>query len=207
MVMICENINDSLIINRKEIKIMMRTKENSLPALVFTGLFAALIYLGIWVLRIPIPAMVGRPFIHFGNTLTAVAILYLGYRNGMLAGIIGLGGFDILNGYAATSWLTMLQVVVLASVMIFIYKLMNYQDNVKNIIILSIIAGLTKILTTYCASIIEALMVGTSIKVAYIAAFVSLPATVINSISTAICTPILYFALRRGAKNLLQRID
>ena len=57
-------------------------------------------------------SMVGRPFIHFGNTLTAVAILYLGYRNGMIAGIIGLGGFDLLNGYAATSWLTMLEVVV-----------------------------------------------------------------------------------------------
>lgn len=96
---------------------MMRKDENSLQALVMTGLFAAIIYIGIWVLRIPVPAMVGRPFIHFGNTLTAVAILLLGYRNGMLAGIIGLGGFDILNGYAATSWLTMLEVVVVASVL------------------------------------------------------------------------------------------
>ncbi len=185
----------------------MRAKQNSLQALVFTGLFAAIIYLGIWVLRIPVPAMVGRPFIHFGNTLTAVAILYLGFRNGMIAGIIGLGGFDILNGYAATSWLTMLEVVVVAAVLSGIYKLMNYQDTKRNIIILGIVAGVTKIFTTYCVSIVEALMVGTSIKVAYIAAFVSLPATVINSISTAICTPILYFALKSGAKHLLKRID
>ena len=82
----------------------MRDEQNSLRAVVMTGLFAAMIYIGIWVLRIPLPAVVGRPFIHFGNTLTAVAILYLGFRNGALAGIIGLGGFDILNGYAATSW-------------------------------------------------------------------------------------------------------
>ena len=81
----------------------MRTKENSLVSIIMTGLFAAIIYLGVWILRIPVPALVGRSFIHFGNTLTAVAILYLGYRNGMLAGIIGLGGFDLLNGYAATS--------------------------------------------------------------------------------------------------------
>ena len=86
--------------NRRE-KIGMRTKENSLVSIIMTGLFAAIIYLGVWILRIPVPALVGRPFIHFGNTLTAVAILYLGYRNGMLAGIIGLGGFDLLNGYAA----------------------------------------------------------------------------------------------------------
>ena len=173
----------------------MRTKENSLVSIIMTGLFAAIIYLGVWILRIPVPALVGRPFIHFGNTLTAVAILYLGYRNGMLAGIIGLGGFDLLNGYAATSWLTMLEVVVVASVLTAVYKGMHYKDSKKNIIILGIIAGITKIFTTYCVSIVEALMVGTSLNVALVSSFVSLPATVINSISTAICTPILYLSL------------
>ncbi|WP_153245837.1 ECF transporter S component [Lactobacillus helveticus] len=183
----------------------MRTDKNSLQALIFTGLFAAIIYIGIWVLRIPVPAMVGRPFIHFGNTLTAVAILYLGYRNGMIAGIIGLGGFDLLNGYAATSWLTMLEVVVVATVLSLIFKGMNYQDSKKNIIILGIVAGVTKIFTTYCVSIVEALMVGTSLQVAYVGAFVSLPATVINSISTAICTPILYFALKDATKVIMKK--
>ncbi|MDK7281952.1 hypothetical protein QP477_11115, partial [Haemophilus seminalis] len=90
-----------------------------------------------------------------GNTLTAVAILYLGYRNGMIAGIIGLGGFDLLNGYAATSWLTMLEVVVVASVLTAVYRGMHYQDSKRNIIILGIIAGITKIFTTYCVSIVE----------------------------------------------------
>lgn len=183
---------------------MLRTKENSLQALVLTGLFAAMIYIGIWALRIPVPAMVGRPFIHFGNTLTAVAILFLGFRNGMIAGIIGLGGFDILNGYAATSWLTMLEVVVIATVITLVYKAFHYQDSKRNIIIIAIVAGATKILTTYCVSIVEALMVGTSLKVAYVAAFVSLPATVINSISTAICTPILYFAFKNAARRILK---
>lgn len=183
----------------------MRTKENSLVSIIMTGLFAAIIYLGVWVLRIPVPALVGRPFIHFGNTLTTVAILYLGYRNGMLAGIIGLGGFDLLNGYAATSWLTMLEVVVVASVLTAVYKGMHYQDSKRNIIILGIIAGVTKIFTTYCVSIVEALMVGTSLSVALVSSFVSLPATVINSISTAICTPILYFAVRDGARRILRR--
>lgn len=95
----------------------MRTKENSLVSIIMTGLFAAIIYLGVWVLPIPVPALVGRPFIHFGNTLTAVAILYLGYRNGMLAGIIGLRGFDLLTGYAATSWVSMLERAIVASVL------------------------------------------------------------------------------------------
>ncbi|AEG40362.1 ECF transporter S component [Lactobacillus kefiranofaciens] len=183
----------------------MEKERNSLQALVLTGLFAAIIYIGIWILRIPVPAMVGRPFIHFGNTLTAVAILYLGYRNGMIAGIIGLGGFDLLNGYAATSWLTMIEVVVVASILTLVYKGMHYRDSKRNIIILGIIAGITKIFTTYCVSIVEALMVGTSLKVAYIGAFVSLPATVINSISTAICTPILYFAFKDATRIILKK--
>ncbi|MDF7639500.1 ECF transporter S component [Lactobacillus sp. ESL0791] len=180
----------------------MREQKNSLAALTMTGLFAAIIYIGIWVLRIPIPAMVGRPFIHFGNTLTAVAILFLGFRNGMLAGIIGLGSFDILNGYAATSWLTMLEVVVVATVISSIFKAFNYQDTKRNIIIIAIVAGITKIFTTYCVSIVEALMIGTNLKAALIASFLSLPATVVNSITTAIMTPILYFAVRKFYRSV-----
>lgn len=183
----------------------MRTNQNSLRAIVLTGLFAAIIYIGIWVLRIPIPAMVGRPFIHFGNTLTAVAILTLGLRNGMLAGIIDLGGFDILNGYAATSWLTMLEVVIVALVISGLFKAFNYQDSRRNIIILAIVAGVTKIFTSYCTSIVEALMAGTVFEVALVASFFSLPATVINSISTAICTPLLYFFLKRILQAVTKR--
>lgn len=175
----------------------MKESKNSLRAIILTGLFAAIIYIGIWVLRIPIPALVGRPFIHFGNTLTAVAILFLGRRNGMLAGIIGLGGFDILNGYAATSWLTMLEVVVITLVISGIFKAFHYKDSNRNIIIISVAAGVAKIFTTYCVSITEALMAGSVFKAALVASFLSLPATVINSISTAILTPILYFFVKK----------
>ena len=174
----------------------LRNDQNSLRAIILTGLFAALIYIGVWTLRIPIPALVGRPFIHFGNTLTAVAILFLGLRNGMLAGVIGLGGFDILNGYALTSWLTMLEVVVVALIISGLFKAFKYNDSKKNIIFLASVAGISKILTSYCTSIIEALMTGTLLKTALVASFLSLPATVINSISTAICTPILYFFIK-----------
>ena len=57
----------------------------------------------------------------------------------------------------------MLEVVVVATVLTAVFKGMNYQDTKKNIIILGIIAGVTKIFTTYCVSIVEALMVGTSL--------------------------------------------
>lgn len=175
---------------------MLRKQKDSLAAIVLTGLFAAIIYLGIWVLRIPLPALVGKPFIHFGNTLTAVAILTLGMRNGMLAGVIGLGGFDILNGYATTSWLTMLEVVVVAVVICGVWRAFSYAPTPKVIIMLAIVAGVTKLFTSYGTNVIEALMAGTSIKTAVVASFFSLLATLINSVSTAIFTPIIFAAVK-----------
>lgn len=75
---------------------------------------------------------------------------------------------------------------------------MGYVDSQRNIMFLAIAAGSTKVVTSYLASIIEALMVGTNFKTAAVAAFFSLPATVINSISTAICVPLLYFMIKRS---------
>lgn len=174
----------------------MQTSHNTLKNIIFTGLFAAIIFIGISLLRIPIPAMVGRPFIHFGNPLMVLAILFLGGRLGGLAAVIGLGGFDLLNGYAATSWLTALEAIVMAIVVSALVKAFKHNDQPRNIIIIDILAGLTKIVTSYLTGVVEALMVGSVFKAAVVGAFLSLPATVINSIATAIIVPVLYFILR-----------
>lgn len=138
----------------------MQTSHNTLKNIIFTGLFAAIIFIGISLLRIPIPAMVGRPFIHFGNPLMVLAILFLGGRLGGLAAVIGLGGFDLLNGYAATSWLTALEAIVMAIVVSALVKAFKHNDQPRNIIIIGILAGLTKIVTSYLTGVVEALMVG-----------------------------------------------
>ena len=174
----------------------MQVSRHSLKNIIFTGLFAAIIYIGISLLRIPIPAMVGRPFIHFGNPRMVLAILFLGGRLGGFAAVVGLGGFDLLNGYAATSWLTALEAIVMAIVVSALVKAFKHQDKPQYIITIAIVAGLTKIVTSYLTGIVEALMVGTILKTAVVGAFLSLPATVINSIATAIIVPILYFMLR-----------
>ena len=170
----------------------MQVSRHSLKNIIFPGLFAAIIYIGISLLRIPIPAMVGRPVIHFGNPLMVLAILFLGGRLGGFAA----GGFDLLNGYAATSWLTALEAIVMAIVVSALVKAFKHQDKPQYIITIAIVAGLTKIVTSYLTGIVEALMVGTILKTAVVGAFLSLPATVINSIATAIIVPILYFMLR-----------
>lgn len=127
---------------------------------ILTALFAAIIYIGISVLRIPLPAIVGRPFIHFGNPLMVIAILFLGGVWGGVAAAVGLGGFDILNGYAATSWLTVLEVIVMAIVVSAIMRAFKHDDRPSHMITIGIAAGVTKLITSFLATVVEGLIAG-----------------------------------------------
>lgn len=168
-------------------------KSEHLRKLVFTGLFAAIIFIGISVIRIPLPAIVGRPFIHFGNILTVIAVMLLGFTYGAIAGAIGLGLFDILNGYAATSWLTVIEAVILAAVVALTFRGVGYaEDQLGKLYVVALVAGLTKIVTSWCTGVIEALMVGTTLKVAMIGSFTSLLAATINSVACLILVPLIY---------------
>ena len=104
-------------------------RSEQLKKLVLAGLFAAIIFIGISVLRIPLPAIVGRPFIHFGNILTVLAVMLLGFGYGATAGAVGLGLFDILNGYAATSWLTIIEAIILAAMVNLSFKSIGYRED------------------------------------------------------------------------------
>ena len=70
---------------------------------VLIAMFAALSFVAIWLIRIPYPAPVGNPFIHFGNMVTILAALLIGGWQGGLSGSIGMGLFDIVGGYGVLS--------------------------------------------------------------------------------------------------------
>lgn len=168
-------------------------KSVQLKKIILAGLFAAIIFIGISVIRIPLPAIVGRPFIHFGNILTVIAVMLLGFGYGAAAGAIGLGLFDILNGYAATSWLTVIEAIILAAMVSLSFKAVGYTENqFSKLYVVSFVAGLTKIITSWCTGVIEALMVGTSLNVAMIGSFTSLLAATINSVACFILVPLIY---------------
>lgn len=46
-------------------------QDQKVKALVITAFFAAITYLGIQVFRIPMPAVIGTPFVHFGHIFVA----------------------------------------------------------------------------------------------------------------------------------------
>ncbi|GEL14926.1 ECF transporter S component [Pediococcus cellicola] len=172
---------------------------NQLRKIVITALFAAIIFIGISVFQIPIPAMIGRPFVHFGNALTALAILFLGFGYGTLAGAIGLGLFDVTHGYVSTVYLTIIEVIIVAAVVTWVFKLLRRDDTKKwHIVLVAFVAGLTKIFTSFGNSLIEGVFYqGMQWHAAFIGALASEPATVVNSITTFILVIILYYPLKK----------
>lgn len=78
----------------------------SLRNIIIIALFAALCYVALDFFRIPIPSPVGSPFIHMGNMFVILAALLFNGVSGGIAGSIGMGLWDILHGYAASSYVT-----------------------------------------------------------------------------------------------------
>ncbi len=73
-------------------------KNVSARKLVLISLLSALCYIVLYF-KIPIPAPVGNPFLHLGNMLVLLFALLFGGMTGGIAGCVGMGMFDILNGY------------------------------------------------------------------------------------------------------------
>ncbi|MEG1887698.1 MAG: ECF transporter S component [Oscillospiraceae bacterium] len=71
-------------------------KSISILDITLIALFAALCYVSLMVLFVPFAGM----FIHVGNLLLVLAALLCGGIQGGLAGAIGMGLFDLLNGHA-----------------------------------------------------------------------------------------------------------
>ncbi|MFH0349857.1 hypothetical protein ACG92U_08630 [Leuconostoc citreum] len=41
-------------------------------------------------IQVPMPALIGKPFVHLGNAAALLSVLILGYKRGALAGGMGL---------------------------------------------------------------------------------------------------------------------
>ncbi|PHV69241.1 hypothetical protein CS063_16895 [Sporanaerobium hydrogeniformans] len=70
----------------------------SLKVIILIGLFSAICYVALFF-KIPIPSPVGNPFLHMGNMFVILAALLFSGTIGGLSGSIGMGFFDLMNGY------------------------------------------------------------------------------------------------------------
>ena len=87
----------------------------------FIALFAALSYIALTLFFFPFAQM----YIHFGNLIVVVAALLIGGWQGGLAGSIGMGLYDILNGHADSSPKTFLLKFLIGFTIGIVYTFLN----------------------------------------------------------------------------------
>ena len=174
-------------------------KSDKTRELVELSLYAALIIVSVQFIRIPF----GPQFVHLGNALVVIAVLIFGSKKGALVATVGLGLFDILNGYAAEVWITILESLLVCLVLYFVFeKLLKSNDKMANIIIIGVIAAVTKIILNFVKyTIINTAVASLPLKAAMLASVVKIGGTFGTSVVTIIAVPLLYPVFKR----ILQR--
>ena len=135
--------------------------------LVITAFFTAITFLGIQSFRIPLPAAVGTPFLHFGHIFVVMGLLLQGGKRGAVSGTLGLTIFDMLNGYM--------------------------QDAPKTFVE----TALKCLIVEFIMGTISMMIMGSGFAAAAVGAFTSLPATVINAVFMVIAIAVLYQPVKK----------
>lgn len=175
---------------------------------VIVGLFAAVTFLGIQVFRVPLPAAVGVPFLHFGNIFLLLGALLMGGKKGAFAGAVGFCIFDILNGYITV----IPKVVILAILMCLVASRLFEAFKGKwgttfAVAFACLVAFLISLIGDFLYDTGLMLFAGSELIPAMWAAFTSLLATAINAvfgvIAVTVLYPILKMALKKANINLV----
>ena len=170
----------------------MKTKNKKiLINMCLIGVFSALCYVGA-LINIPIPSPLGKPMIHLGNLIVVIAALLFGGPVGGISGSIGMGLYDIINGYDIWSITrTIILKLVMGLIVGFIYHNLIKKENKKPLYILYATGGfLTVVGATF---LILALLSDGEFVIS----------TVSKSIPITISWPVYVFSLIMGIFLLL----
>ena len=172
----------------------MKNESISTKKIVMTAFFAAIIYLGIQSFRIPLPAAVGTPFLHFGHIFVMLAVLMLGPKLSTVAGAIP-------NVFVSTI------IKCLLVGMIFQALKKKAQGDAKKeygyAVLCAAIYGITNIIVDFIWSTVELVVLGSSWSAAWAAEITSIPATIINAGFTVVGIAILYVPVKKAYKRIL----
>ena len=170
-------------------------KNDKTRELVELSLYAALIIVSVQFIRIPF----GPQFVQLGNALVVIAVLIFGSKKGALVATVGLGLFDIFNGYAAEVWITILESLIVCLVLYLVFeKLLKSNDKMVYIIIAGVIAAVTKIILNFVKyTIINTVVASLPLKAAMLASVVKIGGTFGTSVVTIIAVPLLYPVFKR----------
>ena len=177
--------------------------DNRIKNLVITAFFTAITFLGIQAFRIPLPAAVGTPFLHFGHIFVVMGLLLQGGKRGAVSGTLGLTIFDLLNGYVQDAPKTFVETAIKCLIVGAIFLVLKKKadgDKKKEYgaaVLCAVIYGCINIILEFLMGTLAMVMVGSGLGAAAVAAFTSLPATVINAVFMVIAIAVLYEPVKR----------
>lgn len=180
-------------------------------SIVMTAFFAAVIFLGIQSFRIPLPAAVGTPFLHFGHIFVMLAIICLGAKASAVAGVLGLVIFDLLNGYIHAIpnvfFCTLVKCLLVGTVFAMLKKMAkgNAKKEYEAALICSALYGIANIVLDFAWSVMELVLIGNSLGAAIAAEITSIPATIINAGFTVIGIALLYIPVVSAYRRVNSR--
>ncbi|MGN1192710.1 MAG: ECF transporter S component [Dorea sp.] len=185
-----------------------RVTDGRVKAMVVTAFFAAITFLGIQSFRIPLPAAIGTPFVHFGHIFVVMGVLLQGGKRGAVSGTLGLIIFDILNGYLQDVPQVFIETVVKCLIVGAIFMILKKKaqgDKKKEYgyaIICAIIYGCMNIVIELVMGTIRMMILGSGFAAAVAGSVASIPATVINAVFMIIAIAVLY----QPVKSIYRRV-
>lgn len=173
--------------------------------IVLIALFATLTIIGTMI-RIPVPSAFGAPFIHLGNSVLLLAVLLLGYKKGALAGGMGFAIFDLLNGFPLEAPYFFVESFIVGGVAILIFNTLKTKNkSILTIILTAAGAGVAKIIMTFLKNLGMSFIMTSNSKTALVSAVGSLPATLVNTISTVIIVTLIYPSLKKMTRSFYKK--
>lgn len=174
-------------------------KQNkSMYILALTGLFIALSYIGT-MFNIPFSLGGAKTMIHFGNIFCLLGALILGGRRGGLAASIGMGTFDVLNGWApyAPSTIILKFMIALIAGTVFM-RLRKAEKPLVRSVVLSCLAGMAfnMVFSPIASYLTNQFIIGTNPDIAMVVAGWQSITVLVNAVIAVSIASTLYMALR-----------
>lgn len=171
--------------------------------IVITAFFAAITFLGIQAFRIPLPAAVGTPFVHFGHVFVVMGVLLQGGKRGAISGTLGLIIFDIINGYMQDVPQVFIETIVKCLIVGAIFAILKRKadgDSKKEYtgaVISAVIYGCMNVVIELVMGTVRMMILGSGLSAAIAGSVVSIPATVINAVFMIIAIAVLYQPVKK----------
>ena len=185
-----------------------REVHSNVMSVVMTAFFAAVIFLGIQSFRIPLPAAVGTPFLHFGHIFVMLSIVCLGGKRSAVSGVLGLIIFDILNGYLHAIPNVFVSTIIKCLFVGAVFSVMKRRaagerkKEYMAAVICAALYGITNIAVDFVWSVAELVLLGSTLSAAVAAEVMSIPATIINAGFTVIGIALLYIPVSSAYRRI-----